>query len=139
MVTVFRKMLIRLGKVIPFIFAFIICIGYFELIYSICNDRLIATIEGEILYYLPICNFISDIVYIDCFDVLLLYILAFALEFCKHNFRCVHYLALNLAVRTLIESDLPSMGGILFLCSVMALCGLFCLYGGLKMIRSMRK
>lgn len=132
MATLFRKILIRVGKTIPFVLAFIIAIGYGELICSIIYNQTIVSADGDVLYYMPINNYIASIIYIDYFDVLLLYILAIALELCKYNFRCVHYLTLNLAVRTLLERVSLDESTIIPICGVMAAMGLICACGGLN-------
>jgi len=139
MATFFRKLLIRLGKVIPFVFAFIVVISHIESIYAILNDDIILDLEGYYSYNVPISNYIGNIVYIDWFDVLLLYILGIALEFCKYNFRAVHYLLLNLAVRTLTERFYLDWWIVVGLAVFMALAGLYCVHGGLKILFYSRK
>ena len=134
MVTLFRKLLIRVGKVIPFVFAFIVVISHVESIYAILNDDIILDLEGYYSYNVPISNYIGNIVYIDWFDVLLLYILAIALEFCWRNMLAVHYLLLNLGVRAALEHVSMSDGTIISIASFMALAGLFCVYGGIKVL-----
>ena len=136
MVTLFRKILIRTGKIIPFVFAFVVALSYIESIYAVSNEIMVADTEGGYVYYLPISNYIGNIVYIDWFDVLLLYILAIALEFCWRNMLAVHYLLLNLAVRTLVEHFYIESGIVVGLASFMALAGLYCVYGGFKILLS---
>ena len=131
MVTLFRKLLIRVGKVIPFVFAFIVVISHIESIFAILNDDIVLDFEGYYTYNVPISNYIGNIVYIDWFDVLLLYVLAVALEFCWRNMLAVHYLLLNLAVRTLVEHFYIESGIVVGLASFMALCGLYCVCGGI--------
>ena len=139
MVTLFRKLLIRVGKVIPFVFAFVVALSYIESIYAVSNEIMVADTDGGYVYYLPISNYIGNIVYIDWFDVLLLYVLAVALEFCWRNMLAVHYLLLNLAVRTLVEHVYIESGIVIGLASFMALAGLYCVYGGIKILLSSRK
>ena len=71
MVTLFRKILIRTGKIIPFVFAFVVALSYIESIYAVSNEIMVADTDGGYVYYLPIRNYIGNIVYIDWFDVLL--------------------------------------------------------------------
>lgn len=139
MVTLFRKLLIRIGKVIPFVFAFIVVISHIESIYAILNDDIILDLEGYYSYNVPISNYIGSIVYIDWFDVLLLYILAVALEFCWRNMLAVHYLLLNLAVRTLVEHFYIESGIVVGIASFMALAGLYCVHGGIKVLTNSQK
>ena len=136
MVTLFRKILIRTGKIIPFVFAFVVALSYIESIYAVSNEIMVADTDGGYVYYLPISNYIGNIVYIDWFDVLLLYILAIALEFCWRNMLAVHYLLLNLAVRTLVEHFCIESGIVVGLASFMALAGSYCVYGGFKILLS---
>lgn len=139
MATFFRKLLIRIGKVIPFVFAFIVVISHIESIYAILNDDIILDLEGYYSYNVPISNYIGNIVYIDWFDVLLLYVLAVALEFCWRNMLAVHYLLLNLAVRTLVEHFYIESGIVVGIASFMALSGLYCVYGGIKILSSRKQ
>ena len=139
MVTFFRKLLIRLGKVIPFAFAFIVSFGYCETIYAVANDYMVLDTDGDYIYNIPITFFLGNIVYIDWFDVLLLYVLAVALEFCWRNMLAVHYLLLNLAVRTLTEHFYLDWWIVVGLAGFMALAGLYCIYGGLKILFNSRK
>ena len=139
MITLFRKILIRSGKVIPFILAFVVVIGYIESIYALITDNYEMYADGDVVLFTPISNYIGSIVYIDWFDVLLLYVLAVALEFCWRNMLAVHYLLLNLAVRTLVEHFYIESGIVVGLASFMALAGLYCVYGGIKILLSSRK
>lgn len=134
MVNLFRKLLIRIGKIIPFVFAFIVVISHVESICAILNDDIILDLEGYYSYNVPISNYIGNIVYVDWFDVFLLYILAIALEFCKYNMRAVHFLLLNLFIRALLEHFYLDTLVVVHLCAFMALLGLYCVYGGFKMI-----
>lgn len=134
MVTLFRKLLIRAGKVFPFLLAFIVSVGYIENIYSVLTDRIAVDEYGMVFYYCPISMFLSNIVYIDWFDVFLLYVLAVALEYCKYNLRAVHFLLLNLLIRTLVEHVWLDGGIVVGIASFMALAGLYCVYGGFKML-----
>lgn len=139
MVTLFRKILIRSGKVIPFILVFVVMVGYIESTYALITDNYEMYADGDVVLFTPISNYIGNIVYIDWFDVLLLYVLAVALEFCWRNMLAVHYLLLNLAVRTLVEHFYIESGIVVGIASFMALCGLYCVYGGIKILSSRKQ
>ena len=135
MVTLFRKLLIRLGKTIPFVLAFILLVGYVETIYSIITNNTIVDAEENITYNLPISFSLADIVYIDWLDVLLVWILCFALELCKYSFRCAYLITLNLPFRWFVE-NYQTTDNVIITCSfVMTLLSLLCLYGGIKVIK----
>lgn len=134
MVHLFRKLLIRIGKVIPFVLAFIVVLGYVEIIYAHGNNLTIMIDDEFETYYTPLSNFIGNIIYIDWFDVLLVWILCFALELCKYSFRCAYYLLLNMFVRAALEYFYLDNGIVVGLASFMALLGLYCVYGGIKVL-----
>lgn len=138
MVHLCRKLLIRIGKVIPFVLAFIVLVGYVENVYSVLTDRICIDEYGMAFYYCPFSTWISNLVYIDWFDVLLVWILCFALELCKYSFRCAYYLLLNLFVRTSLEYFYLDNGIVVGLASFMALAGFYCVCGGFKMIPQQR-
>ena len=135
MITFFRKMLVRLGKIIPFVLAFVLFVGYTETIYAIISNNTIIDAEENIIYNLPVSFFLADIVYIDWLDVLLVWILCVALELCKYSFRCAYLITLNLPFRWLVENyEIPD--NVIITCSfIMALLSLLCLYGGIKVIK----
>ena len=139
MVHLCRKLLIRIGKVIPFVLAFIVLVGYVENVYSVLTDRICIDEYEMAFYYCPFSTWISNLVYIDWFDVLLVWILCFALELCKYSFRCAYYLLLNLFVRAALEYFYLGNGIVVGLASFMALLGLYCVYGGIKILLSLRK
>lgn len=134
MATLFRKLLIRLGKIIPFVLSFILLVGYIEKIYSIITNNTIVDAEENIIYNMPISFFIADIVYIDWLDVLLVWILCVALELCKYSFRCAYLITLNLPFRWLVEHVYIESGIIVGIASFMALLGSYCVYGGFKVL-----
>lgn len=135
MVTLFRKLLIRLGKTIPFVLAFILLVGYVETIYSIITNNTIIDAEENVIYNLPASFYLADIVYIDWLDALLVWILCVALELCKYSFRCAYLITLNMPFRWIVE-NYETTDNVIITCSfIMTLLSLLCLYGGVKVIK----
>ena len=132
MVIWFRKVLIRFGKTLPFILVFFLLVGYIENVYSISFERYVLDGCETATYYFPINEILAEIVYIDWLDVLLLYILAFALEFCKYNLRAVHIVLVNQFVRYALEKLEMSKQTILCVCVIMCLLCIVGLYGAIK-------
>lgn len=134
MTTFFRKFLIRLGKAISFLTTIIMVIGYSETIYAITTNNIMETSSSDFVYYLPISDYVSHIIYIDWFDVLLIWVLCFALELCKYAFRCAWYITLALCLRFAFERFYIENGIVIGICVFMALWGLYCANGGLKVL-----
>lgn len=139
MVNLFRRLLIRVGKVTPFLLAFIILVSCIENVYSILTNRIATDEYGMMYYYCPIGAWLSDIIYIDWLDVLLVWILCVALELCKYSFRCAYLITLNLPFRWLVMHVSMPDGIVIGLYVFMALAGLYCVYGGIKILFSSRK
>lgn len=139
MITFFRKLLIRVGKIIPFVFAFIVMVSHIETAYAVLNDNIILDLEGYYTYDVPISNYIGNIVYIDWFDVLIVWILCVALELCFRAFRCAYLITLNLPFRWLTEHVYLDWWIVVGIAGFMALAGLYCVYGGFKMIPKQKK
>ena len=129
---IFKKALIWCGKLLPFIFVCLLLVGYLENIHSILFDVITTTNEGDNFFYTPLSDFISEFVYIDWIDVLLLYVLCSALELCWRTFMCVHVISLNLAFRTLLERFYIQDGIVIGIITFLALCAIFCVWNGIK-------
>ena len=129
---IFKKALIWCGKLLPFIFVYLLLVGYLENIHSILFGVITTTNEGDNFFYTPLSDFISEFVYIDWIDVLLLYVLCSALELCWRTFMCVHVISLNLAFRTLLERFYIQDGIVIGIITFLALCAIFCVWNGIK-------
>ena len=129
----FKRTLIWCGKLLPFIFVFLLLIGYIENIHSILFDIVRTTKEGDNFYYTPFSDFISEFIFIDWIDVLLLYILCLALELCWRTYICVHVISLNLCVRTLVERFYLEYGILVGIMIFLALCAIFCIWNGIEL------
>lgn len=129
----FKRALIWCGKLLPFLFVFLLLAGYLENIHSILFDVITTTKEGDNFFYTPLSDFISEFVYIDWIDVLLLYVLCSALELCWRTFMCVHVISLNLAFRTLLERFYIQDGIVIGIITFLALCAIFCVWNGIKL------
>lgn len=129
----FKRALIWCGKLLPFVFVFLLLVGYIENLYAISFEVTKETEEGDISLYTPISEFLTEFIYIDWIDVLLLYILCFALELCWRTFMCVHVISLNLALRTLLERFYIQDGIVVGIIGFLALCAIFCVWNGIKL------
>lgn len=134
MIQWFRRLLIRIGKILPFVLAFILFVNYVEILYAVASGQMYEDIDGCYVYATPISSFIGDIVYIDYLDVLLMYIMSVALELCWRNRMAIHYITLSLALRFALETTSMSEWAVIPLCALMALLGLICVCLGIRII-----
>lgn len=134
MKTVFRKTLIEIGKLLPFLFAFVIAIGYTENLYALAEQAYIETTSGDVTLYTPISDFIGCVLYIDCIDVLVAFIMCVAFDLCTFAYIASTYTLLNLGVRTLLENVSLSEPIVVGICAFMAVGGFICAFNGIRIL-----
>lgn len=133
MKTTFRKVLIAIGKLLPFILATIVAFGYLENVLAITTQSYVE-VEGVLVYDAPISNWLASLIYIDWFDVLIAFIMCVAFDLCRYAYMTSTYILLNLGVRTLLENVYMQDGIVVSLCAFMAAGGFMCVILGIRKI-----
>ena len=101
MIHSFRVLLIRLGKVSPFLITFIVFISYVESLLALMTNSL-AEYNGEVVLYKPLSWSIASYFEYDMYVVALLTILAIAIETCIWNKLALLYLFIQLIEKGLL-------------------------------------
>ena len=101
MIHSFRVLLIRLGKISPFLITFIVFISYVESLLALMTNSL-AEYNGEVVLYKPISWAIASYFEYDMCVVGLLTILAIAIETCIWNKLALLYLFVQLIEKGLL-------------------------------------
>lgn len=133
MVYFFKRLLIRLAKELPFILVFMLLVSHIEAIHALFYGLYEMYDDGSIMLQTPIGNTIGSFIYLDYFDVFLLYTLCFALELCWKTFMCVHTILANLVFRNVVESIYLDGYVLLFGMVVLSLASIVCIYLGIEM------
>ena len=97
----FRVLLIRLGKVSPFLITFIVFISYVESLLALMTNSL-AEYNGEVVLYKPISWAIASYFEHDMYVVAFLTILAISIETCIWNKLALLYLFIQLIEKGLL-------------------------------------
>ena len=97
----FRVLLIRLGKVSPFLITFIVFISYVESLLALMTNSL-AEYNGEVVLYKPLSWAIASYFEYDMHVVALLTILAISIETCIWNKLALLYLFIQLIEKGLL-------------------------------------
>lgn len=97
----FRVLLIRLGKILPFLITFLVFISYAESLYALATNSL-AEFDGEIVLYKPISWFIASHFEYNIYVVGLLGIISIAIETCIWNKLALVYLLFQLLEKELL-------------------------------------
>lgn len=132
MILFFRRLLINIGKFTPFLLVFLLLINYVENATAVLADITKVDENGDFYYSTPISEFLSELIYIDWFDIVLLYTLCFALELCWRTFLCVHVLLANMAFRNVLESVDMQVRLIVYIQFFLAFCAIICVLFGIQ-------
>lgn len=97
----FRVLLIRLGKISPFLITFLVFISYGESLLALMTNSL-AEYNGEVVLYKPLSWAIAYYFEYDMYVVALLTILAIAIETCIWNKIALLYLFIQLMEKGLL-------------------------------------
>lgn len=95
MINSFRRLLIRIGKILPFILCFIVCISYTESLYG----NII--VYGDISFIeTPISFFVAEYFEYDLLSLVVMLTISVAIETCYWNKLAIIYLCINLYERS---------------------------------------
>lgn len=95
MINSFRRLLIRIGKILPFVLCFIVCISYTESLYG--N----VIVYGDISFIeTPISFFVAEYFEYDLLSLVVMLTISVAIETCYWNKLAIIYLCINLYERS---------------------------------------
>lgn len=97
-----RVVLINIGKLLPFLICFLVCISYAEGIFALLTNNIVHYADTYTLRK-PISQLIGCYFEYDWVHVFVLTIISFAVETCKWNKISVLYLALHLVFKHYIS------------------------------------
>lgn len=105
MINAFRKALIRLGKIIPFVLCFIVCVSYIEDSYALYTNSYIEFADGVYLYK-PISWAIGNQFEYNISHLAVLCVLSIAISTCVYNKLACLYLGINLLEKSYFDFEL---------------------------------
>ena len=132
----FRVLLIRLGKISPFLITFLVFISYSESLVALMTDSL-AEYDGEVVLYKPISWTIAKYFEYDLYMVILLLVLSIAIEACIFNKLAIAYLFLQLLEKAWLQNVELDMWAYYVIVVLNVLISLYLTWRGLKNVNSM--
>ena len=105
MVTKVRKLLIRVGKVLPFIVCFIAFINFIEIAFATATSDFLVY-DGIVIPNTPISFFIGQYFEYNLQMLFVLVILSIAIQTCVYNKMACAYLGINLAEKSYFDFEL---------------------------------
>lgn len=105
MINAFRRTLIRLGKVIPFILCFIVFVSYLEDVCALYTNSYMEFADGVYLYK-PISWAIGNLFEYNVSHLSVLCVLSIAISTCIYNKLACLYLGINLLEKSYFDFEL---------------------------------
>ena len=105
MITTFRRLLIQIGKTLPFVLCSIVFISYLEMAFaSATSDYLLY--DGIVILNTPISFFIGRYFEYDLLVCIISLIMSIAIEACRWNLWATFYLFVHLAEKSFFDFEL---------------------------------
>lgn len=132
MINAFRRLLIRAGKVLPFMVCFLVCFCYAESLYALITDDYLLY-DDVVILNAKTSFFIGSYFEYNLQMLVVLCIVSIAIQTCFYNKLACLYLGVNLLEKSYFDFELyPEY--IYAICIVnILICGFFC-YKGLRII-----
>lgn len=129
-----RVLLIQVGKVIPFVFCFVVFISFCESLYALLTNDFIEFSDGVYLNK-PLSWYIGQYFKYDFVTLIVLTIISFAIRTCIYNKLAILYLAINLYEKSYFSNHIYE-NNIYYIVAIInsLICAFFC-YKGIKILR----
>lgn len=95
MINEFRKLLIRIGKILPFVICFLVCLNYAETAFALATNNYLDW-NGVVIPNTPISFLIGQYFEYNLQMLVVLCIISIAIETCIYNKLSCVYLCVNL-------------------------------------------
>lgn len=132
MITKFRRLLIRIGKVLPFIICLLVCVNYAESLLSLAKNDLIEW-NGATILNTPFSFFIGQYFEYNVQMLAVLVIISCAVQTCLFNKLACAYLGLNLLEKSYFDFELEPTH-IYIICLANILCAGYLTYNGIRIL-----
>ena len=105
MINKIRKLLIHIGKVLPFVVCFLICINYLETLFALSTSSFLVY-DNVVIPSTTLSFFIGQYFEYNLQMLFVLVILSIAIETCIYNKLACGYLGINLAEKSYFDFEL---------------------------------
>lgn len=132
MINAFRRILIRLGKILPFVVCGIVLLNYIECCFALLFDNYVLY-DGFVILNTKISFFIGRYVEYDIQMLVVLSITSVATETCIYNRLTCGYLGVNLLEKHYFDFEIEPHT-IFLICLANIIIASFLVYKGLKIL-----
>ena len=132
MINKFRRILIRLGKILPFVVCGIVLLNYIECCFALLFDNYVLY-DDFVILNTKISFLIGRYVEYDIQMLVVLSIISIAIETCIYNKLTCFYLGINLFEKSYFDFELePTAIYVICVCNIVVAC--YLIYKGIKII-----
>lgn len=133
MANTFRRLLIEIGKMLPFICSFILLVSYFECLFALITLDYVH--YGDIVVLnKPVSYTIAKVFEYDWVFVFVTTVISYAIETCYWNKLAILYLVLHLVFKSTIQEYTLDEANIFILSTTNVLISGFFVYKGIKIL-----
>ena len=132
MINKFRRILIRIGKVLPFVICFVVLLNYIECIVALLLNNYIIY-DNVVILYTNFSFIINTFVEYDIQILIVLCVISIAIETCIYNKLACCYLGVNLAEKSYFDFELEPTS-IYIVCIVNIIVAGYLTYKGIKIL-----
>lgn len=129
-----RRLLIRVGKVLPFVVCALVLTSYTESVYALFNENFLYY-EGCYVLSKPIANYIGSIFEYNIQTLFVLTLTSIAIRTCVYNKLACAYLGFNLLEKSYLDFELEPTT-IYIICIINIVITSFLCYKGVKRLFS---
>ena len=127
-----RRLLINVGKILPFVVCFIVLISYIENVYSLTIEDYMYY-DGYYVLNKQVSNFIGSIFEYNIQTLAVLVLISFAISTCIYNKLACCYLGINLAEKSYFDFELEPTT-IYIICLANIIVAGYLTYKGIKIL-----
>ena len=132
MINKFRRLLIQLGKILPFVICFLVCINYIEILFAVATYDFLDW-NGIVVPNTPFSFFIGQYFEYNIQMLVVLIIISIAIETCIYNKLSCAYLGINLFEKSYFNSELYPQY-IYLICIINIIISAFFVWKGLRIL-----
>ena len=132
MITTFRRLLIQLGKTLPFVLCVAILVSYIETVFNLATSHFLY-LDGVVIPNTPISFVVGQIFEYDLLVCCIMLTMSIAIEACKWNLWTTFYDFFHIAEKSYFDFELEPTT-IYLICAANIIVAGYLTYKGIKIL-----
>lgn len=132
MINVFRKLLIRIGKVLPFFICFLVCIHYVETVFALATNDFLEY-DDVVIPNTRLSFIVGKYFEYNAQTIVVLFVISISIKTCVYNKLACIYLGINLLEKSYFQFELY-VEQIIMVALLNIIISTFLVFKGIKMV-----